>query len=200
MVEFDAYAADCRVRGRIEPGGARLTDLLNGTPELVIRDAWLESLADGHVVEAGEITVGLAELHAVVAAGPRGDSARRVRTHVTRVEVELGPYRVEGALHGLPAGDPLGMILRRPPWVPLTDAKITYQRGTGSVTDEVETLLVNRDLARSMRPMEGEAAVLRWEAVSALPGGPRPTVSLAEPPSPPPGSAHPEPGSARRGE
>lgn len=200
MIELEAYAADCRVRGRVELGDARLSDVLNGSRELVIRGARLESLADGHVVEADEITVGLDELHAVVAAGPRGDSARRVRTHVTRVEVDLGPYRVEGALHGLPAGDPLGMILRRPPWVPLTDAKITYHRGTGPVTDEVETLLVNRELARSMRPVEGEAAVLRWEAVNPLPGGPRPAAPPSPPPSPPPGSAHPEAEPAHRGE
>ena len=170
MAEFDAYAADCRVHGSVNLGDARLTDLLNAAPEIVIRDAQLTSLADGHEVAVPEITVTLDELYAAVASGPRGDAARRIRTRVTRVQVELGPYRVEGALHGLPAGDPLGMVLRRPAWVPLTDATVTYGRGPDEVTDEVPTLLVNRELASSMRAVEGEAGVLRWEAINQQAG------------------------------
>jgi hypothetical protein len=179
MVDVEAYAADCRVYGRIDAGEGRLTDLLNGARELRVQDVRLESLDDGHVVEMPELTVGWDELHAVVATGPRGDPSRRVRTHITRVVVELGPYRVEGALHGFPAGDPLGMVLRRPTWVPLTDARISYSRRAEQVTEEFATLLVNRDLARSMRAAEGEAGVLRWEAANAF--GSRRAVEGARP-------------------
>ena len=183
MVEFEGYAADCRVYGSVDLGDARLTDLLNATSGVVIRDARLTSLADGHEVAVPEITVTLDELYAAVASGPRGDAARRIRTRVTRVRVELGPYRVEGALHGLPAGDPLGMVLRRPAWVPLTDARVTYGRGPDEVTDEVPTLLINRELASSMRAVEGEAGALRWEAVNSQIGASRATepVRRADP-------------------
>lgn len=166
MVELEAYAADCRVHGRLEVGAGRLTDALNASGEVVIRDVRLESLSDGHVVEMPELTTGRDELYAVGGSGPRGELARRIRTHVTRVRVELGPYHVEGALHGYPAGDPLGMVLRRPSWVPLTDATIQYSAGGEQVKDEFATLLVNRELATSMRALDGEAGVLRWESVN----------------------------------
>lgn len=168
MVELEAYAADCRVHGHLEIGPGRLTDVLNAAAEVSIRDVRLESLSDGHVVEMPELTAGRDELYAVRGAGPRGELARRIRTHVTRVRVELGPYHVEGALHGYPAGDPLGMVLRRPSWVPLTDAVIEYTAGGEPVKDEFDTLLVNRDLATSMRALDGEAGVLRWESVNPV--------------------------------
>ncbi len=166
MVEIEAYAADCRVYGRIDAGDGRLTDLLNGARELRIEDVRLVSLSDGHVMELPELTVGWDELHAVIVVGTRGDASRRVRTHVTRVEVALGPYHVEGQLHGFPAGDALGMVLRRPTWVPLTDATITYRRGAEQAADEAAVLIVNRDLATSMRAAPGEAGGLRWVAVN----------------------------------
>lgn len=163
MIDLDAYAADCRLFGRVDLGDGRLTDLLNASSELIVRDARLESLADGHVMEADELPVARDELCAVVASGPRGDAARRVRTHATRVEVDLGPYRVVGLVHGTPASDPLGWALRRAAWVPLTDVVVTYRRGADPASDEVPTLLVNRYLARSIRATEESAALLPWE-------------------------------------
>ncbi len=163
MLDFDAYAADCRLFGRLEPGDGRLTDLLNATAELRIEDARLESLADGHVVEMPEIVVSFDELCAVVAGGPRGDAGRRLRTHAIRVTVDLGPYTVEGLVHGTPASDPLGAAVRRAAWLPLTEATVTYRRGDDSVRDEVPTLLVNRTLASSFRAVEEVSVALPWE-------------------------------------
>ena len=176
MIEMDAYAADCRLFGRVDLGQDRLTDVLNGTSELRLRDARLESLADGHVTEAPELSVSRDELCAVVASGPRGDAARRLRTHATRVVVDLGPYHVVGAVHGTPASDPLGAVLRRAAWVPLTEVTVTYRRGLDPASDEVETLLVNRALASSFRAADKEVtAVLPWET----PGTPRPVEPRA---------------------
>ena len=163
MIDLDAYAADCRLYGRADLGGGRLTDRLNATPELHIVDARLESLEDGHVVESPEVTVATEELYAVVASGSRGEAARRLRTHATRVVMDLGPYRVVGLVHGTPASDPLATALRRAAWLPLTDATVTYERGPDSVSDEVETLLVNRPLASSFRPLEEATFELPWE-------------------------------------
>ncbi|MGA2514161.1 MAG: hypothetical protein ABSG37_11160 [Candidatus Limnocylindrales bacterium] len=154
MVLLDAYAADCRVHGQVELGDGRLSDELDRTPELLIREARLESLSDGHVVAMPELTIECDELCAVVASGSRGDLARRLHTRTTRVEVGVGPYRVEGMAHGTPASEPLGLALRRAAWVPLTEAAIMYRRGAGDVREEVETLLVNRHLIRTFRPAE----------------------------------------------
>ena len=162
MVEIDAYAADCRVHGRVEFGEGRLSDQLNETPELLIRDARLEGLADGHVVAMPELTVALDELCAVVVSGSRGDIARRLHTRTTRVEVEVGPYRVHGRVHGTSASEPLGWVLRRAAWVPLTEATVMYRRGADDVSEEVTTILVNRLLMRSFRAVE--------EPVSTFPG------------------------------
>jgi len=164
VIELDAYAVDCRVFGRVDLGDGRLTDFLNATPELRIRDARLESLADGHVMETPELTVARDELCAVVASGPRGDAARRLRTHATRVVADLGPYQIVGLVHGTPASDPLWAALRRAAWVPLTDATVAYRRGPDSVSDDVATLLVNRNVASSFRPLEEASVVLPWEA------------------------------------
>jgi len=175
VIELEAYAADCRLFGRVDLGDGRLTDLLNATPELRIADARLESLDDGHVVETPEITVASDELCAVVASGPRGEAARRLRTHAIRVAVDLGPYQVVGLVHGTPASDPLATALRRAAWLPLTDVTITYRRGPDSVSDEVATLLVNRTRASSFRAVEEASVLLPWEE----PQMPRPATSRA---------------------
>jgi hypothetical protein len=172
VVALEAYAADCRLFGQVDAGDGRMTDYLNASPELSIRDARLESLADGHVMETPELAVARDELYAVVANGPRGDTARRLRTHATRVEVDLGPYQVVGAVHGTPASDPLRGVLRRAAWVPLTDVVVAYHLGQDSVKDNVATLVVNRTMASSFRAVELASSILPWE----VPGTPRKAV------------------------
>jgi hypothetical protein len=151
MVQLDAYAADCRVWGQVELVEGRISDQLNNTAQLQILDAHIEDLADGHVVTMPQLTVAHEELCAVVACGPRGDAARRLTTRTMRVEVEIGPYRVEGMVHGPRAGDPFASVLRRATWVPLTEAIVLYRRGEVDVREKVTTLLVNRHLMRLFR-------------------------------------------------
>ena len=151
MVDLDAYAADCRVYGHVDLGEGRMSDELNNTLELHIEDALLEDLGDGHVVAMPELTVEHGELCAVVASGPRGDAARRLTTKTPRVEVETGAYRIVGWIHAPRAADPFASVLKRGAWVPLTQATVTYRRGSEDVSDRVATLLVNRHLMRSFR-------------------------------------------------
>ncbi len=167
MVEIDAYAADCRVHGQVELEEGRLSDQLNRAPELLIRDARLEGLDDGHVVEMSEITIARDELCAVVVSGPRGDVARRLHTRTSRVEVEVGPYLVEGRVHGTPASEPFGVVLRRVAWVPLTEATVMYRCGASDVSEDMATLLVNRNLMRSFRAFKEAGLDLPWEAPRA---------------------------------
>jgi len=195
MVELDAYAVDCRVYGQIELGDGRLSDELDRTAELLITDARLEDLVDGHVVEMPEACDrargGLRRGREWAARRP-GASAAHAHT---RVKVEVGPYRVEGAVHGTPASDPLGVVLRRVAWVPLTEATIMYRRGADDVTDEVETLLVNRHLMRSFRaskqpldlpgrPPGAEGGGRAIDPTVASRDEARPKGELADPPSP----------------
>ncbi|MGD0121647.1 MAG: hypothetical protein ABSC46_03685 [Candidatus Limnocylindrales bacterium] len=164
MVEFIAYAADCRVYGQIELGEGRLSDQLDHTQELLVRDAQLEDLADGHVVAVPELVIEREELCAVVASGPRGDMSRRLYTWTTRAIVEVGPYRIEGRVHGRLGSTPLGLGLQRLAWMPLTEATVEYHRGADEVVEEVETLLVNREVMRSYRDVAEVSLVPPWEA------------------------------------
>lgn len=168
MIDLDAFAFDCRLFGGVDLGEGRLTDLLNGDVDLRIGGARLESLVDGHLTERAELVVTRDDLYAVVAAGPRGEAARRLHTHATRVVAELGPYHVAGSIHGTAASNPLAGVLRRAPWVPLTDAVITYRRGAGVVSETFPTLLINRLLASSIRAAIDEATPdLPWEGSQA---------------------------------
>lgn len=198
MAELDAYAADCRLYGQFELVEGRLSDQLNRTPELLIRDARLEDLVDGHVVAMPELAVASDELCAVVASGPRGDAARRLHTVTARVEAEVGPYLVVGWVHGTAASEPMGSALRRGAWVALTDATVTYRFGADEVRERIETLLVNRHLMRSFRALEEVRVILPWEAprvpnAAALgaigstdmpPDSARPPGDETEPPAP----------------
>jgi hypothetical protein len=169
MIDFEGYAGDCRIHARLEIGTNRLTDVLNSTSELRIVDARLESLADGHGVELPELVLEHDELCAVVAAGPRGDAARRLRTRATRVVIELDPYRIEGNIHGTPASDPIGLVLRRAAWIPLTDVTIGYTFAGEAVREAIETLLVNRVKAASIRSVTEEMPLLPGETPRARP-------------------------------
>ena len=167
MTFLDAYAADCRVYGEVEIGKARMTDALNASPMLHIQDARLESLSDRRIVDAPELTVAYDELCAVVANGSRGELERRLRTRTTRVEVDMGPYHIEGAVHGTPASDPVIAAFRRGNWVPLTDVTVNYTAGEDSQSDKITTLVVNRDLATLFRAIEEKSVLLPWETSRA---------------------------------
>src|SRR5438552_2394133 len=52
-----AYAADCRVLGRLELEADRISDLLNDAQTYELSDAVFESLEDGHRVEMPEFTI-----------------------------------------------------------------------------------------------------------------------------------------------
>jgi hypothetical protein len=169
MIELRAYAVDCRVFGQVDLGEGRVTDMLNATPELRFLDARLEALSDGHAVHVPDLEIEPGELCAVVAAGSRGDPAKRVRTHVIRVEVDLGPYHIEGAVHGTPASHPLGSAMRRAPWVPLTDVTVHYEEAGRSVHEQIETLVVNRPLASTLRPIDEPHVALPWEEPQPAP-------------------------------
>jgi hypothetical protein len=151
MGELRAYAVDCLLSGAIEMGEERLSDQLDTVLLSPLRDARLEDLADGHVVEVPELVLEPDDLCAVVAQEPRGDVLRRLHTRTARATAEVGPYQVEGTVHGTPASEPLGRALRRDTWVPMTDVTVMYRRGSEDVSDDVEVLLVNRHLLRHFR-------------------------------------------------
>jgi hypothetical protein len=151
MGEFKAYAVDCLLSGSIEAGEGRLSDQLDEVLLRPLRDARLIDLGDGHLVEIPELPLEPDDLCAVIAGEPRGDPSRRLHTRTARVKTEVGPYQVEGTVHGTVASEPLGRALRRDGWVPLTDVVVMYRHADSDVSDDVEVLLVNRHLLRHFR-------------------------------------------------
>jgi hypothetical protein len=150
QVEFLGFADGCRVEGRVDLADARLADLLNRQPRIIVRDAVVVRTSDGSSERFGELEIDRDELDIVVPDGPRGDPKRRRATSCNCVSMQLGPYCAEGFMHS-PQGDEAVGIDDPPPMVALTDVVLEYDFRDESVSEWFRTLLVNRDLATSVR-------------------------------------------------
>lgn len=144
-VEFVAYGEDCILSGRVRLDADRLSDMLNTHDEFLLVDVLVERLDDARAVEVKEVLVQRDELLLVHATGPRGNQARRQRTRLHPLGMQLGPYHVRGYLHALPGSDPLLAIRRRKPMVPLTEAWIEYGSGPARQRRRVGAVVVNRE-------------------------------------------------------
>ena len=145
MVDFVAYAEDCVLSGRVRLAADRMTDLLNQHDEVQLMDVMVQRLRDAGALEVKEVHVRREEILFVHAAGPRGEAARRRRTLLHPLAMQLGPYQVRGYLHALPGSPPLVSIRSREPMVPLTDAWIEYDDGSVHHRHHVGAIVVNRD-------------------------------------------------------
>jgi hypothetical protein len=150
QVEFLGFADGCRVHGRVDLADARLADLLNRQARILLRDAVVVRTSDGSSEAFGELEVDRDELDIVVPDGPRGDPKRRRATACDCVSMQLGPYSAEGFMHS-PQGEEAAGIDDPPPMVALTDVVLEYEFREESVSEWFRTLLVNRDMATSVR-------------------------------------------------
>jgi hypothetical protein len=157
LIPFIGYASARRFIGYIDSDGQRLTDILNRSDCLLVRDVYVESFADDTVSNLGDGEIDRSTLYAVEAAGPRGDGTRRIHTVDHRLQVQLGPYSALGLLHSLPGQMPLPNLNERGPMIPLSDATLAFsKRGTLTLRD-VGILIVNRDLIDWVRAGEDQA-------------------------------------------
>jgi hypothetical protein len=150
-IEFVGFAEDCRVEGRVDLEDCRLADLLNRRKTITVRDVTLVSTLDGHTQEFDRLEISRDELDIVVASGPRGDPKRRLATKPNGVTVKLGPYCAEGFMHAPPTANPVRSFDRKPAMVAITDAVLEYEFCQEPVSQWFRTLLVNRELAISLR-------------------------------------------------
>ena len=155
-IEFNGFAEDCRIHGRVASLGERLTDVLNAGERITVRDVRLEALADGAVHELPVLTLELHEICAVIGLGPRGFREQRIRTEEHRMRLGVGPYVILGDIHAPPNKDPMGEVLKRPSMVPLTNATLAYAyKGQPEVAD-VGTIIVNRHVTEWLEPVVEE--------------------------------------------
>jgi hypothetical protein len=151
-IDFVGFADDCRVEGTVDlTEDARLADLLNRRPTIVVHSVTVVSTLDGHTQQLDELEISRDELDLVVASGPRGDPKRRLATKPSGVTMRLGPYSAEGFLHGPPTSNPVSDIGRRQPMVAMTDVVLEYQFCEEPISEWHRTLLVNREMAMSLR-------------------------------------------------
>jgi hypothetical protein len=159
QIDFVGFADDCRVEGKVELDDARLADLLNRRRTIVVHDVKLVSTLDGHTQEFDELEIQRDELNIVVASGPRGDPKRRLATRPNGVAMKLGPYCAEGFMHAPPTANPVRDIDHRPTMVAITDAVLEYDFCEKPVSQWFRTLLVNRELAMSLRTVASPNAI-----------------------------------------
>jgi hypothetical protein len=151
QIDFVGFADDCRVEGKVDLEDARLADLLNSRHSIVVHDVTLVSTLDGHTQEFEHLEIERDELDIVVASGPRGDPKRRLATKPNGVTMRLGPYCAEGFMHAPPTANPVRSLSRRPAMVAITDAVLEYQFCEEPRSEWFRTLLVNREMAISLR-------------------------------------------------
>lgn len=150
-IDFVGFADDCWVEGRVDLEDSRLADLLNRRKTITVRDVTLVSTLDGHTQAFDELEISRDELDIVVASGPRGDPKRRLATRPNGVTVKLGPYCAEGFIHAPHTANPVRSFDGKPTMVAITDAVLEYEFCKEPVSQWFRTLLVNRELAISLR-------------------------------------------------
>lgn len=156
-LEFEGFAADCRIVARLTLIDERLSDMLNAQARFRLFEVTLVSLQDGHEVRLPELRIDREELLAVVAAGPRGIRERRIKTEPVRMQLGLGPYTVLGRLHLPPGRDPVRAVMQRGPMMPLTNATVAYVEAGAVRALDVDALVVNRTRADWIQPSADEA-------------------------------------------
>lgn len=157
LIPFVGYALGRRFIGYVDCAGERVTDLLNRSDSIVVRQTFVESFDEDTVTSLGDGEVDRAALYAVEMGGPAAEPDRRVRTVRHRLRLQVGPYAVLGLLRALPGQQPLPALYARGPMIPLSDATIGFA-GHGSLTlRDVGALVVNRDLVEWVRASDDEA-------------------------------------------
>jgi hypothetical protein len=151
QIDFVGFSDDCRVEGKVDLADSRLADMLNGNATIVVREVTVVSTSDGRTQELDELEINRDELNIVVASGPRGDPKRRLATRPNGVSMKLGPYCAEGFMHAPPSANPVSGIWNRPAMIAMTDAVLEYRFCDEPVSQWFRTILVNRDLAISLR-------------------------------------------------
>ncbi len=158
-IDFQAFAGDCTITGKMTMFGERLTDFLNGQQRFLVHHVVLESLEDGHKVAIDSVSLERADLLAVIATGPRGAEKQRVELQTNRLQVSVGPYLILGRLHTKPGADAMASVLRRESMVPLTNVTIAYEQAGSFQTRDVGAIIVNRTLVEWISPTTDAATM-----------------------------------------
>lgn len=144
-IEITAYADDCLVRANLAlPEGVRMSDHLNDVETLALAKVQLLSLEDGHIVRLETLDLATDDILAIEAPAATTSGSHKIRTRTSRIEVEVGPYRVLGHLHGPTTGDPFAALTRRKGMIPITESTIAFNLAGRARMRDVDVVIVNR--------------------------------------------------------
>lgn len=152
-IQLAAYAADCIATGSFELGHDRLADHLAALDVIPTAHASVRAIDDGRSVELAELSLHRSEICLVVAAGPRGDAARRLATVRRAVRATVGPYEVLGRLHGPASTNPF-VLVRRRRWIAITDVVVRYRSRGRFVSVAHDAVLVNTDALATIEEID----------------------------------------------
>ena len=162
-IDFRGYSGDCLIHGHLQlPAEVRLTDFLNASKSFAVQDMSLYPLDTGLAVKAGDHELPAAELWAVEPT----DTGKtpwhadlRVATRSTRIEIEMGPYRICGTLHAVgKRGGSARKNRHRRQMIPLTEAQVTFTYMGHEITRESAAVIFNRARAQRIRRMGSRGA------------------------------------------
>lgn len=165
-IDLTGYATDSIVRGALELRHDRLSDLLAEELVVPLADATLQALADGRLVRVAAVELRRPELALVAATGPRGNAGRRLATARRPLVAQVGPYEVVGRLHGPSPNDPFE-LLRRRPWVAVTEALVRYRLRGRPVAAHHPGVIINTALLAAIDGIDDIALELRLAAATA---------------------------------
>ena len=141
FIDFMAFADDYTAQGEILLRDERLADQLALAHEVRVDGATVRALEDGRQYDLAFAVIGLDELCAVVATGPRGNADLRHRTRAYPMRAEVGPYSVVGYLHAKPTADPL-IAMQRRAIIALSPARLAFVRGSERIEKSHDALLL----------------------------------------------------------
>jgi hypothetical protein len=143
-VEFMAFADDCVIEAKLVLEADRLSDLIAQSGDFEIQDVVVIALDDGRTLTTAAVKTSRHDFAAIAAAGPRGNSARRLPTRLHEVRTRVGPYDILGYLHTPPSAHQFSGAIRRRV-VPITSARLRYRVGFKDVEQMFDALLLNGD-------------------------------------------------------
>ena len=126
MVEL--YTAHAMVIGQVNPDGRRLSDILNSSSHLRLRDARSISFGNGVDGTEGRGWTSIDTAEVLVAMPPDHTSPRQMRIHRRRhrVRITTGAFVVTGSAHVLPGIELDPYVLRsRMRFLAMTDVYVT---------------------------------------------------------------------------
>jgi hypothetical protein len=151
---FVGYGRDCLVVATAGGTAARLSDRLRSTAPLDLESVVAQRFEDGGRSEAVRVAVYGSDLLAVEALDAMSDRSRRVPTVCQTVLLEMGPYLVQGDLHGRRGAPALVSLHHCGGWAALSGATVRLHVAGQVVDRPVATLLVNTAMIDAATPID----------------------------------------------